>query len=225
VAVKRATTSIPVVTAAVSDPVKLGLIASLSRPGGNVTGVAFTAGDRAGKQLQLLKELAPGATSVAVLYNAARPDTADRLAEARAAAQSLGLSVQLTGVRSPADLDAAFEAVTRARPGAFTTLGDGMLLGNRKRVVDFGAKIRLPAVFPEREFVEAGGLLAYGPDFVSNFRRAAGFVDRILKGAKPADLPVEQPTKVEFVVNLKTAAALGINIPAAILARADEVLQ
>lgn len=225
VAVKRATTSIPIVTAAVSDPVRLGLIASLSRPGGNVTGVTFTVGDRAGKQLQLLKEIAPNATLVAVIHNAARPDTAERLAEVRAAAQSLGLSLQPTAVRGPADLDAAFESVMSARADAFTTLGDGMLWGNRKRIVDFAAKIRLPVVFPEREFAESGGLLAYGPDVASNFRRAAAYVDRILKGAKPADLPVEQPTKLELVVNLKTAAALGIKIPPAVLVRADEVLQ
>ena len=225
VAVKRATTSIPIVMATVSDPVRLGLIASLSRPGGNVTGVTHRAGDRAGKQLQLVKEIAPNATLIAVIYNAARPDTGDRLAEAKAAAQSLRLSIQFTGVRSPADLDAAFESVMSARPGAFTTLGDGMLWGNRKRLVDFAAKTRLPAVFPEREFAEAGGMLAYGPDLAWNFRRAAAYVNRILKGAKPADLPVEQPTKFELVVNLKTAAALGIKIPFAILVRADEVLQ
>jgi putative ABC transport system substrate-binding protein len=225
VAVKRATTSIPIVTAAVTDPVRLGLITSFARPGGNVTGVTFAVGDRAGKQLQLLKEIAPNAKLVAVIHNAARTDMAERLAEAKAAAQSLGFSLQLTAVRSPADLDAALDSVMSARADAFTTLGDGMLWGNRKRIVDFAAKIRLPAVFPEREFAESGGLLAYGPDLASNFRRAAAYVDRILKGVKPADLPVEQPTKLELVVNLKTAAALGIKIPPAVMVRADEVLQ
>ena len=225
VAVKRATTSIPIVMATVSDPVRLGLVSSLSRPGGNVTGVTHRAGDRAGKQLQLVKEIVPNATVIAVIYNAARPDKGDRLAEAKAAAQSLRLAIQFTEVRKPADLDAAFESVLNARPGALTTLGDGMLWGNRKRLVDFVAKTRLPAVFPEREFAEAGGVFAYGPDLAWNFRRAAVYVDRILKGAKPAGLPIEQPTKFELVVNLKAAKELGLTVPHSILLRADEVIQ
>ena len=225
VAVKRATTSIPIVMAVAADPVRLGLVASLGRPGGNVTGVTTLAVDRAGKQLQLVKEIAPNATVIAVIYNAARPDKEDRLAEAKAAAQSLRLSIQFTGVRSPADLDSAFESVMKARPGALTTLGDGMLWGNRKRLVDFAAQSRLPAVFPEREFAEAGGMLAYGPDLAWNFRRAAYYVDRILKGAKPADLPVEQSTRFDLVINLKTAKALGITIPQSLLLLADEVIR
>ena len=225
VAVKRATTSIPIVMAVAADPVRLGLVASLGRPGGNVTGVTALAVDRAGKQLQLVKEIAPNATVIAVIYNAARPDKEDRLAEAKAAAQSLRLSIQFTGVRSPADLDSAFESVMKARPGALTTLGDGMLWGNRKRLVDFAAQSRLPAVFPEREFAEAGGMLAYGPDLAWNFRRAAYYVDRILKGAKPADLPVEQSTRFDLVINLKTAKALGITIPQSLLLLADEVIR
>lgn len=224
-AAKHATTTIPIVTTLVGDPVQLGLAASLGRPGGNVTGLTTSAADRTGKQLQTLKEIAPNIAGVAVIYNAARPDSADRLKEAKAAAKSLKLPIQFVGVRSPADLDAAFETLISARPGALITIGDGMLLGNRKRIVEFAAKRRLPGAFPEREFAEAGGLMAYGPNVASNFRRAAGFVDKILKGAKPADLPIEQPTKFDLVINLRTATALGLKIPPAVLARADELIE
>jgi putative ABC transport system substrate-binding protein len=225
VALKRTTQTIPVVMAVVSDPVALGLVASLSHPGGNMTGLTFSVADRPGKQLQLLKETAPGAKVVGLLHNSARPDTAEHLKDAHAAARALGLALRLVGAKSPADLDASFDALLDARPQALVSLGDGMLWGNRKRIVEFAARNRLPAVFPEREFAEDGGLMAYGPDVASNFRRAAALVDKILKGAKPADLPIEQPTKLELVINLKTAAVLGVKIPGAVLVRADELIQ
>jgi putative ABC transport system substrate-binding protein len=225
VAVKRATQTVPVVMAVVSDPVGLGLVSSLSRPGGNMTGLTFSVADRPGKQLQLLKEIVPRTKIVGVLHNAARPDVQELLREANAAAQSLELSLRFVGVKDPAELDASFEALINARPEALVTLGDGMLWGNRRRIVEFAIRQRLPAVYPEREFAEEGGLMAYGPDVASNFRLAAALVDKILKGAKPADLPIERPTKLELVINMKTAAALGVKIPGPVLVRADELIQ
>ncbi|MDQ5847508.1 MAG: ABC transporter substrate-binding protein [Pseudomonadota bacterium] len=224
-AASRATKNIPIVMAIGTDPVKVGLAASLARPGGNVTGLTLAGAARTAKQLQLLKEMAPGTATVAVIHNAARPGIEDELTEAAETARSLGLALHLVAVRSPEDLNAAFDAVASAGPSALMTIGDGMLLGNSKRIVDFALKSRLPGVFPEREFAEAGGLMSYGPDIGSSFRRAASFVDKILKGAKPADLPIEQPTKWGLVVNLKTAKALGLKIPGSVLVRADEVIQ
>ena len=223
-AVSQATKKIPIVMALGTDPVKAGLVASFARPGGNITGLTLAGANRTAKQLQLLKESVPGTVTVAVIY-ATRPDIKDELKDATETARSLGLALQLVEVRSPDDLDAAFAAVASARPSAVMTIGHGMLLGNRKRIVDFALKYRLPGVFPEREFADAGGLLAYGPDIGSNFRRAASFVDKILKGAKPADLPIEQPTKWGLVVNLRTAKALGLKIPGSVLVRADELIQ
>jgi putative ABC transport system substrate-binding protein len=222
---KQATETIPIVTAVHGDPVGAGLVTSLTRPGGNVTGLSLLAPELSGKRLQLLKELTPKASRVAAIWNAANPAAADFLAETRAAAGSLGFQLQSVEVRSPPDLDSAFEAVTRARPSALITLPDGMLLANRTRIIEFAAKSRLAAVFPDREFAEAGGLMAYGPSLASNFRRAAGYVDKILKGVKPSDLPIEQPTQFELVINLKTARTLGLSIPQSIAHRADRVLQ
>jgi putative ABC transport system substrate-binding protein len=224
-AVNQATKKIPIVMALGPDPVKVGLVASLARPGGNITGLTLTGANREAKQLQLLKESLPGTTTVAVIYNPTRPDMKEVLKDTTETARSLSLALQLFAVRSPDDLDAAFEAVVKARPSALMTIGHGMLFGNRQRIVDFALKSRLPGVFPEREFVDAGGLLAYGPDVASNFRRAASFVDKILKGAKPGDLPIEQPTKWGLVVNLRTAKALGLKIPGTVLVRADELIQ
>jgi len=178
-----------------------------------------------GKRLQLLKEAAPKITLVAVIGNAANPATQDYLRETEATARSLSLPLQTVEVRSPADLEAAFKTVTGARPSALMTLNDAMLFENRKRVAEFSVNSRLPAIFPEREFAEAGGLMAYGPNLASNFHRAATFVDKILKGAKPADLPVEQPTRFELVINMKTAKALGLTIPPSILIRADKLIE
>ena len=224
-AAKQATQTIPIVTAAIGDPVAVGLVASLARPGGNVTGLTFQAPELSGKRLELLKEAASQTTLVAVLWNAANPAHMSGLEGIKAAAQSLGLPLQAVAVRTPSDFDMAFEAMASTRPSALITLGDGMLLDNRMRIVAFAAQSRLPAIFPDREFAEAGGLMTYGQNLAANFRRAAAFVDKILKGAKPADLPVEQPMKFEFVINLKTAQDLGITIPPTLLFLADEVIR
>jgi putative ABC transport system substrate-binding protein len=224
-AAKRATATIPIVMAVVGDPVKLGLVASFRQPGGNVTGLTLVGAERTEKQLQLLKEILPGTSSVAVLYNAANSSTPDGLADARRAASLLKFSLQLVPVRGPEDLETAFAQIINARSDAFVTLGDGMLLGSHRRIAEFGVRSRLPGVFPEREFADAGGIAAYGPNVAANFRRAAGFVASILKGAKPSDLPVEQPTKYDVVINMKTAKAIGLKVPPAVLVRADEIIE
>jgi putative ABC transport system substrate-binding protein len=224
-AARRATQTIPIVMAISGDPVGAGLVASLPRPGGNVTGLSLLAPELSGKRLQLLTEAAPRTTRVAVIWNPVSPASAGYLRETEAAARSLRLQLQPVEVRSPAGLDAAFKAVARARPSALITLADGMLADNRTRIVQFAAKSQLPGIFPHREWADAGGLMAYGPSFDSNWRRAATFVDKILKGAKPADLPVEQPTKFELVINMKAAKALGLTIPQSILIQATELIQ
>jgi putative ABC transport system substrate-binding protein len=224
-AASQATKSIPIVMAVGTDPMKAGLAASFARPGGNVTGVTLAGAARTAKQLQLLKETVPSTSTVAVIYNPMRPDIEDELKEAAETGRSLGLGIRFFAVRTPNDFEPTFEAVASARPSAVITIGHGMLLGNSKGIVEFALKNRLPGVFPEREFAEAGGLMAYGPDIGSNFRRAAGFVDKILKGAKPGDLPIEQPTTWGLVVNLRTAQALGLKIPGTVLVRADELIQ
>jgi putative ABC transport system substrate-binding protein len=225
-AAKQATQTIPVVMAVMGgDPVKLDLVTSFSRPGGNVTGLTLQAPELSGKRLELLKEVASKTASVAVIWNGASPQSAGFLQETKAAAQSLGLRLQSVEVRSQADLGGAFKAITSARASALLTLADGVLLSNRARIIEFAVKSRLPAMFPEREFVEAGGLMGYGPDIAWNFRRAAWYVDRIIKGAKPADLPVEQPTKFQLVINLKTAKQIDLTIPPNVLARADRVIK
>lgn len=223
-AVTRVTKTIPIVMAAGTDPVSAGLAASLRRPGGNLTGLTLAGAERTAKQLQVLKEGLPGVSTVAVIY-APRANIGIDLKEATDTARAIGLALQFFEVRSPTDLEAAFEAVSKARPSAMMTIGHGMLLGNSNRIVEFALKNKLPAVFPEREFAVAGGLMAYGPDIAAHFRRASAYVDRILKGAKPGELPIEQPTKWELVVNLRTAQALGIKIPGSVLVRADEVIQ
>jgi ABC-type uncharacterized transport system substrate-binding protein len=224
-AAKQATQTIPIVTAAIGNPVAAGLVASLARPGGNVTGVTTFTSELSGKRLELLKEAAPQTTLVAVLWNAVNPSNMGYLEDTKAAAQALGLPLQAVAVRTPSDFDRAFEAMASTRPSALITLPDGMLVDNRAPIVAFAAKNQLPAIFPDREFAEAGGLMTYGPNLAANFRRAAAFVDKILKGAKPADLPVEQPMKFELIINLKTAKALGMTIPPSLLLLADEVLQ
>lgn len=223
---KRATQTIPIVMAATGlDPVKLGLVASFNRPGGNVTGLVLFGPELDKKRLQIFKDAMPDRKFLAVLVNAASPNAPERITQTTAAARALGLQVRFIEVRSPADLDAAFKAVERARPSAFITISDGMLLGQRTRIVEFASTSRLPGIFPERQFADAGGLMAYGVNIEANFRRAGAFVDRILKGAKPADLPVEQPAKLDFVINLKTAKALNLTIPPVVMALADEVIR
>jgi putative tryptophan/tyrosine transport system substrate-binding protein len=224
-AAKRATTTIPIVMAAAGDPVGSGLVASLARPGGNVTGMSLMAPDLAGKRLELLKELVPRLARVAVIWNAANPYPALVFKETQAAGRTLGIEVQSLEVRGSNDFDGAFEAARRQRPEALITVEDPLTITHRKLIVDFTAEQRLPAVHGVREFVAAGGLLSYGASLDDLFRRATGYVDKILKGVKPADLPVLQPTKFELVINLKTAKALGLEVPPMLLARADEVIE
>ncbi len=224
-AVRKATTSIPIVMAAVGDPIGVGLVASLARPGGNVTGLTAIAPELEGKRLELLREVVPKLSHIAVLWNPDNSFHVGSLKETRAAAQVLGIKVQPLGVRISEEFPAAFAAILRERPGAVLVLADRIFLHNRTRIVDFEAKHRLPGVYAYRELVEAGGLMSFGPSYAGMHRRAAYYVDKILKGAKPSDLPVEQPTKFELVINLKTAKALGLTISQSVLGRADEVIR
>ena len=224
-AVKRTTPSIPLVMAAVGDPIGVGLVASLARPGGNVTGLSAIAPELEGKRLELLREVVPKLSHIAVLWNPDNPFHAGSLKETRAAAQVLGIKAQLVGVRISEEFPAAFAAIVRERPGALLVLADRIFLHNRARIVDFGAKHRLPGVYPYRELVEAGGLMSFGPSYPGMHRRAAHYVDKILKGSKPADLPVEQPATFELIINLKAAKALGLTIQPSLLQRADELIQ
>src|SRR5262245_2933225 len=225
-AAKNATETIPIVMIAVRDPVGNGLIASLARPGGNVTGVSGTAGlEWVAKQLELLKETVPKIRRVAILSNPTNAYHQLAIREANVAARSLGVQLQLLEARGPNEFDGAFAAMAKERVGALLVLSDAMLNSHRTRLADLAARSRLPAAYGVGESVEAGGLMSYGPSFLDLFRRGATFVDKILKGAKPADLPVEQPTKFELVINAKTAKALGLTIPPSLLRRADEVIQ
>ena len=224
-AAKTVTQTVPIVMATSADPVGTGLVASLNRPGGNITGVSLQTGELSGKRLQLLTEIVPGLARVAVLSNPLNPSIALVLEQTKAAAQSLGLEIHVVEVQAPDKFESAFAAVTAARAGALIVLPDPLLYGQHPRIVTFTAASHLPALFPEKEVAEAGGLIAYGPSIPASFRRAAAYVDKILRGAKPADLPIEQPTKFELVVNLQTAKAIGVTIPTSILLRADEVIE
>jgi putative ABC transport system substrate-binding protein len=227
-AAQQATTTIPIVASALQDPVADGLVASLARPGGNITGLSSLSPELVPKRMELLKEALPNVSRVAVLWDpeafSDRP-TKDLLRETEAAAQGLGVTLRLVSARGPDELDRAFSAITTERADALLVGGGPMLFAQRRRIVELAAKRRLPTVFSAREFVELGGLMSYGPSSDDLFRRSATFVDKILKGAPPGDLPVEQPTKFELVVNLKTAKALGLTIPQSILYRADEVIE
>jgi ABC-type uncharacterized transport system substrate-binding protein len=222
-AAKNATSAIPIVFAAVGDPVRAGLVSSLARPGGNITGLSIIETDLFGKRLELLKETFPKITRVADFRDATSQGTGS--AERQAAARALGLQLQSLEVRSAKDFDGAFEAVLKERGQALTTAASPIISANQQRIVAFAAKNRLPALYPYSEFIEAGGLMFYGVSFSDLFRRAATYVDKILKGAKPADLPVEQPTKFEFVINLITAKQIGLTIPPNVLVRADKVIK
>ena len=223
-AAKNATGTIPIVMIAVRDPVGTGLIASLARPGGNVTGVAGSAGlEWVAKQLELLKETVPKIRRVAILSNPANAYHQLAIKEVNVAARSLGVQLQLLEARGPNEFDSAFAAMTKERVGAL--LVHAMLNSHRTRLADLAARSRLPAAYGVRESVEAGGLMSYGPSFLDSYRRAATYVDQILKGTKPAELPVEQPTKYELVINMKTAKALGLTIPQSVLLRADHVIE
>jgi putative ABC transport system substrate-binding protein len=224
-AVKKATTSVPLVMVAVGDPVDTGLVASLARPGGNITGLTSTAEELEGKRLQLLREVIPKLSHVAVFWNPENPTLLAALKEMRAAAQVLGIKLQVLEVRTSGELEETFKAIVRARPGALRVMGDRFFLHNRQRIMAFATQQRLPVVPVHAEFVEAGALFSFGPSYPGMHRRAAYFVDRILKGAKPADLPVERPTKFELVVNLKAAKALGLKIPPSLLRGADQVIE
>jgi ABC-type uncharacterized transport system substrate-binding protein len=225
-AVKAATASIPIVFTLVADPVAEGLATSMSRPGANLTGLTLSVGFQlAGKRVELLKDIKPDLARLAVLKNPNQPISSPLLSETEKAAGILGLTVRTFDARSPGDLPAAFAAMAEWRADGLITLNDGMLYSQRERVVALARESRLAGVHPETGFVEAGGLVSYGPSLPDLFLRAATYVDKILKGAKPADLPIEQPTKFELVVNLKTARALGLTISRDFLLRADEVIE
>jgi len=225
-AAKNATSSIPIVMIFPSGPVEMGLVASLGRPGGNITGTTFTPGPEIfGKQLQILRETIPHASRVAVLWNPADPSVATQQKEVEAAARSLRIRLQHVEARGPEDLAPAFAAMGRERADALLVGGTSTFLVHRTRIAELAVKGRLPTMCNFREIVEAGGLMAYTINMADFIGHAAVYVDKILKGAKPADLPVEQPTKFEFIINLKTAKALGLTIPQSVLARADAVIR
>jgi putative ABC transport system substrate-binding protein len=225
-AAKNATSSIPIVMIFPSDPVEMGLVASLRRPGGNITGTTLTPGPEIfGRQLQILKETIPRASRVAILSNPADPSFALQVREVEAAARTLRMRLQHVEAKGPEEFDSAFAAMARERADALLVNGTSTFLAHRTRIAELAVKNRLPTMYSFRESVEAGGLMAYAVNMADFVGRAAVYVDKILKGAKPADLPVEQPTKFELVINLKTAKALGLTIPQSLLARADDVIQ
>ena len=224
-AVKQATSTIPVVFAASSDPVEMGFVTSLARSGGNLTGLSLMASELSGKRLELLKETVPELAHVAVLVNPANPNNAEQLRETQRAAQALQVQLHLVEVRSPQEIDHAFSALRSVPVGALLVLMDPLFLSQRARLVELTVTSRLPAMYALREDAEAGALMAYGPSFPDLFRRAATYTAKILKGAKPADLPVEQPMKYELVLNLKTARALGLTFPPHLLVWANKVIQ
>ncbi|WP_189043062.1 ABC transporter substrate-binding protein [Aliidongia dinghuensis] len=224
-AASKATHDIPIVVLGGGDPIGTGLVKSLARPGANITGVTEASTELSAKRLELLKEAIPAVSRVAVLWNAADRAMTLRFDEIEAAAKTLQVAIQPLGVREPEDFDDAFAAMRRDRPDAMFMITDALTNLNRKRIVEFAAEIRLPAVYEFREPVFDGGLMSYGPNMHDLQGRVAYYIDKILKGAKPGDLPMEQPTKFELVVNLKTAKALGLTIPPSILARADEVIE
>jgi ABC-type uncharacterized transport system substrate-binding protein len=224
-AAMHATPSIPIVTAIAGDPIAAGLVASLARPGGNVTGLTTLAAELEGKRLELFKQAVPTLARVVTLLNPANPFTAIGWKAMQPAAEALGLTLQPVEARGPQDLDHAFATIQAGRPDGLIIIPDRFLLTYRASIVQFTAEHRLPGMFPFRDFVQEGGLLAYGPDYTHLYRRAATYVDKILKGAKPADLPVEQPMKFELIINLKTAEALGLTISPTLLFQADEVIR
>jgi putative ABC transport system substrate-binding protein len=224
-AAKEVTSTIPIVMANEADPVGSGVIASLARPGGNITGLSQLSPELTGKRLELLKEVVPKLGRVAVLGTSTSPSTAPSLKEAELAARAFGVKLQFLDVLGPKDIETAFQAAGKGRSEAVLTLGSPVLNAQRKQIVDLALKSRLPAIYPQTEYTEAGGLMYYGTNTPDLFRRAATYVDKILKGAKPADLPVEQPTKFEFVINLKAAKQIGLTIPPNVLVRADRVVK
>jgi len=224
-AAKRATKTIPIVMTVVNDPLGGKLVESLAHPGGNLTGLSMMAPDLVGKQLQVLTEIVPKLSRVALLSNPASPGSAPQLRVAETVAPTLGLRLQLLEARTPQEIDQAFVAMGKERAGPLVVLADSVFTNQAKQLADQAVKMRLPTIFGLKEHVDAGGLVVYGADPLDMERRAAAFVAKILKGAKPADLPVEQPSKLELIINLKTAKALGLTIPQSVLLRADQVIQ
>jgi putative ABC transport system substrate-binding protein len=223
-AAKRATSAIPIVFTTVADPIGAGLVVSLSKPAGNITGLSIQQTDIAGKRLELLREVVPGLDRLAVLANVGNPGNVLELAEVQTAARTLGVHVAILEIRRAADIGPAFAAL-KDRPEALYVAGDPLLNTNRIRVNILALGARLPTMHASRDYVEAGGLMSYGPNLPDLFRRAAGYVDKILRGTKPGDIPVEQPTKFDLAINLTTAQALGLKIPEAFLSRADELIE
>jgi putative ABC transport system substrate-binding protein len=224
-AAKQATSTIPIVMVTTGDPVGSGLVASLAQPGGNVTGLTSLGQELSAKRLELLKEAVPGVARVAVLTSPGSPYTGPFLRERARVAQALGVRLHVVEAGDPTQFEQAFAEMARERVGALMVFTDVMFISYRRRLVELAAKSRLPAIYPEREFVSAGGLMFYGASLVDMYYHAAVYADKILKGTKPADLPVEQPTKLELVINLKTAQALGITFPPTLLFQADEVIK
>jgi putative tryptophan/tyrosine transport system substrate-binding protein len=224
-AAKRATQTIPIVMAVTGDAVATGLVASLARPGGNLTGLTTMVPDLEGKRLEILREVLPKLATVVVLLNTSNPLTAVQWEQSKTGAKALGIQLQPVELQRPEDFKDAFARITRHRPDAITMVADRFQLAHRAQIVDFVAKTRLPAMYPYKDFVVAGGLMSYGPSYEDLFRRSATYVDKILRGARPSDLPIEQPTKFEFLVNLKTAKTLGVPIPPSLLLRADHVFE
>ena len=224
-ALKRATKTIPIVFFSTSDPIGTGVVASLAHPGGNITGMSGLASDLWPKRLELLKEIFPKLSRVAMLWNKNNDGMALEARATQEVAEPLGVALQDRGVKDPNELEVVFAVMTKDRPDAFLALMDPVLNSYRKRILDFLAKNRLPAIFENKEWVEAGGLISYGPSYPELFRRAAVQMDKILKGTKPADIPVEQPTKFELVINLNTAKQIGVTIPPNVLVRADKVIK
>ena len=223
-AARQTTKTTPIVMSVVIDPLGSGLVASLARPGGNVTGITVMASDIVGKQLELLKQAVPDVFRVALLSNPANPGSVPQLREAEAAARVLGVRLQVLEARDPQEIGRAFGAMTRERAGALVVLPDAIFGNQQKQIADLAAKSRLPSISGIPEYGDAGGLIVYGANNLDLERRAAIFVDRILKGAKPGDLPVEQPTKFELIINLRTAKAIGLTIPPSLLQRADQII-
>jgi putative ABC transport system substrate-binding protein len=224
-AAKRATTTIPIVHPAVIDPVGTGLVASLARPGGNLTGLAIPDAELSTKRLEVLKEVIPRLSNGAVLWNAANPANAVAWKETDNAARVLAVTLQSYEVRDVNDFEGAFARIAQGGPGFLYVLQDALMLGHRQQIIDFANQNRLPSMFVGKEWVEHGGLMCYGVRLPEWYRRAASYVDKVLRGAKPADLPVDQPTLFELVFNLKTAKAIGVTIPPALISRADEVIE
>jgi putative ABC transport system substrate-binding protein len=223
-AAQQATRTIPIVMSLVNDPVGSGLVPSLAHPGGNVTGTSVMSPDLLGKQLQLLKEVVPKVSRVAFLRHPANPASAANLREAEAAARVLGVRLQTLEARNPQEIDTAFAAMTRERADALLIHADALFGNQRRQIAELATKGRLPSIFLVTEYAEAGGLMVFGPNLLDLERRAATYVDKILKGAKPGDLPVEQPTKFELLINVRTARAIGLTIPQSLLQRADQII-